>query len=89
MYEAVPDLFEEIVRRTASAFDCETAIDFQRNTRPVVNDPAMTEIVREVAIEAVGLENIIEEPTMGAEDFSEFLHHVPGCFFFLGSSLTI
>jgi amidohydrolase len=41
--------------------------------------------VREVAGEVVGQENIVEARTLGAEDFSEFLHRVPGCYFFVGS----
>jgi amidohydrolase len=52
----------------------------------LVNDPAMTELVREVAREVVGPEKVIERETgMGAEDMAYFLQAAPGCFFRIGS----
>jgi amidohydrolase len=53
---------------------------------PVVNDPAMTDIVQDAAREVVGPDNVAEGPLMVvSEDMSEFLNRVPGCFFFVGS----
>ena len=52
----------------------------------LVNDPAMTDLVREVAREIVGPEQVIERETgMGAEDMAYFLQAAPGCFFRIGS----
>ncbi len=52
----------------------------------LVNDSAMTDLVREVAREVVGPENVSErEPGMGAEDMAYFLQAAPGCFFRIGS----
>jgi metal-dependent amidase/aminoacylase/carboxypeptidase family protein len=52
----------------------------------LVNDPAMTDLVREVAREVVGPEQVIERETgMGAEDMAYFLQAAPGCFFRIGS----
>ena len=43
-------------------------------------------LVREVAAEVVGEDNVSEGPYhMGAEDFSYFLEKKPGAFYFLGS----
>ena len=52
-----------------------------------VNDPAMTELVREEAAKVVG-EDGVENPAlmMGAEDFSYFLEEVPGAYWFVGSN---
>lgn len=51
-----------------------------------VNDPAMAELVREVAVDVVGAENVALQPMqMGAEDFSYFLEKAPGAFYFVGS----
>ncbi len=33
----------------------------------------------------VGPENVVGYQTLTSEDFSEYLHRVPGCFFFVGS----
>ena len=42
--------------------------------------------IRDSAIELFGYENIVElqKPSMGAEDFAEFLNYVPGAMFRLG-----
>ncbi len=61
-------------------------LDFIHGYPPVINDPAMTDIVRRAAVAAVGEQNVREAtPTMGGEDMAYFLERVPGCFFFLGT----
>jgi Cu+-exporting ATPase len=46
-------------------------------------------LVRETAIEVLGEEHVTADQfTMTAEDMSEFLSRVPGCFFFIGSANT-
>lgn len=55
---------------------------------PTINDPAVAELVRRAAREVVGEERLRTDPsvrTMAAEDFGEFLRHVPGCYFFVGA----
>ena len=86
LYEQMPGRFERVVRGVAQGLGCEAQIDYLRHHRPTVNDPAMTRIARAVAAEVVGEANVVEgERTMGGEDFSSFLHQVPGCFIFVGS----
>jgi amidohydrolase len=52
----------------------------------LVNNPQVTEIARSIASEYTGKENIVELPMrMTAEDFAYFTHHVPSCFFRLGT----
>lgn len=51
----------------------------------VVNDEAMSDLVRRVAVRKLGEKNTLSQhPTMGAEDFSYYLRHAPGCIFRLG-----
>ncbi|MDR1376913.1 MAG: amidohydrolase [Synergistaceae bacterium] len=53
---------------------------------PVNNDPALTELFREIAVQVVGQENVEESPIrMTSEDFSFYQTVIPGVFFFLGS----
>ena len=53
---------------------------------PTVNDAAMAALVREVATELLGADQVhAPDPEMGAEDFSFFLERVPGCYFRLGT----
>jgi amidohydrolase len=76
----------ELVVGLAAAMRAEATVEYTRGYPSTVNDPAMTEIVRQAAVEAVGADNVREgEPMMGAEDFSYFLLERPGSFFFVGS----
>jgi len=86
LWEELPARFERVVHGVAAAFDCRAEIDYHRAHRPTVNDPKVAAVVREAASEVVGEANVIDDiRTMGGEDFSEFLHHAPGCFFAVGS----
>lgn len=86
VWEATPKHFERICRGVAAAFGCEVEIDYKRHNRPTVNDPAMSAIAREAAVEVVGEENVVDDMrTMGGEDFCDFLAKVPGCFIAVGS----
>ncbi|MGK7894153.1 MAG: M20/M25/M40 family metallo-hydrolase, partial [Xenococcus sp. (in: cyanobacteria)] len=53
-----------------------------------INHHEITELVRTIANEVVEtpLGVVPECQTMGGEDMSFFLQHVPGCYFFLGSA---
>jgi len=54
---------------------------------PIVNDPAMVALVRQVGSELLGAENVQESPLeMGGEDFSYYAREAPGCFFWLGGA---
>jgi amidohydrolase len=85
VWAALPGHLERVAVRTAEAFGCRAELELRRLMRPTVNDPAMAALVREVAAEAVGRENVVAMRTMGGEDFAEILARVPGCYFFVGS----
>jgi amidohydrolase len=54
---------------------------------PVINDPAITALVRQVGTDLLGAGNVRETVLeMGGEDFSYFARKAPGCFFLLGSA---
>jgi amidohydrolase len=55
---------------------------------PCTNDPAMTEVIRKAAIEAVGDKDVDESEevmTTGSDDMAYFLNAVPGCYFIVGA----
>ncbi|WP_310633707.1 M20 aminoacylase family protein [Paraburkholderia sp.] len=76
-----------VVAATASAFDCESEVDFERQYPATINDPAQTALAVEVMRELVGDDhvNATAEPTMAAEDFSFMLRAKPGCYAFIGN----
>lgn len=77
----------EIAKGIAEALGATVDYTYTRGYPATVNDPAMTELVREEAAKVVG-EDGVETPAlmMGAEDFSYFLEKVPGAYWFVGSN---
>ena len=80
--ERIPALIEGI----ASAMQGRATVEYRLGYPVLVNDEAMTGLVREVAREVVGPEKVLErEPGMVGEDMSYFLQRAPGSFFLIGS----
>lgn len=78
---------EEVATGIASAMRAEAEVSYVRGYPSTVNDPEMADLVREVAADVVGKDNVIAaQPKMGAEDFSYFLLERPGAFYFVGSN---
>ena len=86
-WEDAPDLVRGTAQGIAAAFGASAEVTFRRLTAPLVNDAAMTALVKGVAEEIVGRERVKDGiRTMGGEDMSHFLSKVPGCFAFVGSA---
>ena len=86
-YEDAPRLVEDTARGIAIAMGADAGVVFRRLTGPLVNDPAMAELMRNVGEKIVGKERMKGGiRTMGGEDMSYFLKRVPGCFAFVGSA---
>jgi amidohydrolase len=76
----------EVASGIGKAGGAEVVADFIRGYPGIVNDAAMTGMVRQAAIDAVGEDNVIESPIgMGGEDFAYFSLERPGCFFNVGT----
>lgn len=72
----------------ADALGGRARVDLRPGYPPVINDPAMTELARAAAADAIGADSVEEaEPMMGAEDFALLLGSAPGAFFWLGAAL--
>ncbi|WP_234264010.1 M20 aminoacylase family protein [Hydrogenophaga sp. NFH-34] len=86
----VLDLIErrmrEIAEHTAAAFGARAEFHFRRNYPPTVNHPAETAFARRVLADIVGDDQVLmQEPTMGAEDFAFMLQERPGCYLFIAN----
>jgi amidohydrolase len=56
---------------------------------PTVNDPAITEVMREAACDLIGPDNVINiEPKTWGEDFSMLAQKAPGAFMLLGVEVS-
>lgn len=79
---------ERVVGGVCEAHGATYQLGYNQSVPPTVNDADMAELVRRAAVELVGEERVRTGPevrTMGAEDFSEFILRVPGCYFFVGA----
>jgi amidohydrolase len=75
-----------IATNVATAFGGEAIVSYIKGYPGIVNDPGMTELVRQAAIATVGEENTIQSPIgLGGEDFAYYTLERPGCFFNVGT----
>ncbi len=78
------------IRETAEAvahgLGARAEVNIEPSYDPVVNDPAMVEIVRESSKELLGDDAVVVNttPQMGVEDFGYYLSEVPGAFYSMG-----
>ena len=70
----------------ATAFGVEINADIRDIFSVLINQEEQSEVVREVAREVVGADNVSTRSTlkMGSEDFADMLHAVPGAYFWVG-----
>lgn len=64
-------------------------LDIDAHTPAVVNDPVVTDLVAHEATVALGGDKVVRiPPASPSDDVSEFLAHLPGCYFFVGGAAT-
>jgi len=82
----VKEHVRRIVEGIAQAHGTSAEVEIEPGYPVTVNDPDVTGLVREVAVELIGEERVddLAAPIMGAEDFSYILQRVPGMMAFLG-----
>jgi amidohydrolase len=78
---------ERLCVSTAQAFGAKISPVFERLLPGMVNDARIATLAATVAGQLLGAENILrnEPPSMGAEDFADYLPVVPGCMIGLGA----
>jgi amidohydrolase len=82
----LPQWIENIVARVCDSYGAKYQVNYRRGVPSVQNDPKLTQLLEAASREAWGSDRvqIISEPSLGAEDFSVYLQHAPGCMFRLG-----
>ncbi len=64
-------------------------LEFHEHTAPVRNDGTVTDLVEAVSQQLLGSEHVLRMPPASpSDDVSEFLSHLPGCYFFVGGANT-
>jgi amidohydrolase len=76
----------QISEHVCTAFDAKAEFHFNRNYPPTINSAPEAAFARKVMAGIVGPENVqVQEPTMGAEDFSFMLQAKPGAYVFIAN----
>ncbi|MFJ8072711.1 amidohydrolase [Streptomyces sp. NPDC096176] len=84
-WREAPDLVHAAIDEIATLHRAKSQINYVRGVPPVVNDPVVTELLRDAQTARRGTYAIEDtEQSLGGEDFSWYLEHVPGAMARLG-----
>lgn len=87
--ERVKARFHEMIEQVSSAMGGHAEIEYFDGYPATVNDSFWAEHVRHSAQQLLGSEATPPiRPCLGGEDFSRFLQHVPGAYYWLGTEVT-
>ena len=88
VFDKLGQWLDHNISSIAESFGAKAVVKFKKITPPVNNDLEINKVIRDSAIELFGRKNVVElqKPSLGAEDFAEFLNYVPGSMFRLGVS---
>jgi len=87
VHEEIRTRMDQIIRKTAEAWGATSRFTLKQATPVLSNDSkllAQAHTIFDQTIPDIKL-IVINEPSMGGEDFAEFLHNIPGCLFRLGT----
>ncbi|MEU9389231.1 M20 family metallopeptidase [Streptomyces sp. NPDC048324] len=84
-WRQAPDLVVAAIDEVANLHGAKSEINYVRGVPPVVNDPDVTELLRDAQTARRGVLSVEgTEQSLGGEDFSWYLEHVPGAMARLG-----
>ena len=75
--------FEKMIVQTADVYGQKGSIEWILTPPVVHNDVEITKVVRRTTEKFATV--VTPEVTLGAEDFANYMEHVPGCFVFIGT----
>ncbi|NUQ95587.1 MAG: amidohydrolase [Streptomyces sp.] len=84
-WRQAPDLVVAAIDEVANLHGAKSEINYVRGVPPVVNDADVTDLLREAMTARRGAQSVEDtEQSLGGEDFSWYLEHVPGSMARLG-----
>ncbi|WP_071517933.1 M20 family metallopeptidase [Geitlerinema sp. PCC 9228] len=89
-HAALPDWIRQIISNVCDTYGATFEFDYHRRVPSVHNESELTQMVESSVKEAWGPEavEILDEPSLGAEDFSLYLEHAPGMMLRLGVGMS-
>ena len=88
LFKGIGSWLNKNISSIANTCGAKAKIKFREITPPVNNNIDINRVIRDSAIQILVQKNVVElqKPSLGAEDFAEFLNEVPGAMFRLGVS---
>ena len=88
LFKSLGNWLNENISSLAISCGADAKVIFREITPPVNNNSEINRVLRDSGIKVLGQDNVIElqRPSLGAEDFAEFLNEIPGAMFRLGVS---
>ncbi|MEU5000966.1 M20 family metallopeptidase [Streptomyces sp. NPDC021622] len=84
-WRQAPDLVHGAIQETADLYRAKSEVNYIRGVPPVVNDPDVTDLLHQSMERRRGAHSVEDtEQSLGGEDFSWYLEHVPGAMARLG-----
>ena len=84
--DQVPERMTQIIQGIAQAHGAQASLEYIRGYRPVVNDPATAESLRQAVRDALPEVPLLTmKPLPNSEDFSAFTRHAPGAYALIGA----
>lgn len=82
----LPEWIDSIVAHVCKPYGATYHLDYHRGVPSVQNDQTLTQLMESASRDALGNDHVelIEEPSLGAEDFALYLDHAPGTMMRLG-----
>lgn len=88
LWRKMPKLMEKVVSDLVRPLGAGVDIEYEHGAPPVVNDPFVTAVASGVGKELLGNDEVtVTHQSLGSEDFSCYLEHVPGALVRLGAAL--
>ncbi|MFD5699129.1 amidohydrolase [Streptomyces lasiicapitis] len=84
-WRQAPDVVHGAIQEIADLYRAKSVVNYVRGVPPVVNEPGVTDLLRDAMTARRGHDSVEDtEQSLGGEDFSWYLEHVPGAMARLG-----
>ena len=86
--KTIREYMDRTVQRLQDLHSVHIELDFEDGSPPVLNDESAIENVERTILDAFGEQAVhwIDQSSMGGEDFSHYLKHIPGAFIRVGTA---
>ncbi len=88
VHRQMPVLMDKVIKNICAAFGAKYSFKYEVLGSVLENNDAVLDVCRQTGMEVLGAGNVklLEKPSMGGEDFAEYLRTVPGCFLYIGAA---